>query len=113
MVLQVRSQAHCSNTSRRCARRSTQDDPLGRLARHLGDAVEVFVVVPDDGPGQLGDGGDEEIRDLHAAMVKGFAVRELPLHVEEREHGRPRIGRPRMRVPHDGYLLREPSADPR
>src|SRR6266545_1991130 len=71
-----------SRTGSALRQRSPRRDPLDRLPSDRGDAVEVLVVVPDDGSFQLGDRGDEQVRDPHAAMVECLLVREPSLYVE-------------------------------
>src|SRR6478735_7358483 len=74
----------CYSVSQTAAvlQRAARRDPFHRLARDLGDPVEVLVVVPDDRALELGHGGDEQVGHLHAAVVEGVTMGQAALHLE-------------------------------
>ena len=63
-------------------------DPSHRLPGHLGDAVEVGVVVQHRRARSLRGRGDDQVCDLHAPMVQAADMCETPLDLERsREAG--------------------------
>ena len=64
------------------SQRAPNSDPLNSLAGDLGDSVVVGVVVQDGGVRSLGRGCDDQVGDLHTAVMKSARLREPALHLK-------------------------------
>lgn len=64
------------------SRRVAGSDPLHRLVGDLGDPVVIGVVVQDGPLRSFGRRGDDQIRDLYAAVVEATDVGQKPLNLE-------------------------------